>query len=134
MMAAFNVTALPDFGYPETTKYIDPMEARWRAKDFTADELSGRSGVFSDASIQEAVEYSALANPYADVANITEALNQYYTSASNKLVKARKHSDDSDDDSEDDDSNDDLFDDDDDVQHGNDTLGGRIPRYRRFNP
>ncbi|KFY84701.1 hypothetical protein V500_09102 [Pseudogymnoascus sp. VKM F-4518 (FW-2643)] len=32
MMAAFNVSVLPDFGYPETTKFIDPMEERWRSK------------------------------------------------------------------------------------------------------
>lgn len=37
MMAAFNVTALQDFGYPETTRFIDPMEDRWRAKDYTPD-------------------------------------------------------------------------------------------------
>ena len=32
MMAAFNVTALQDFGYQETTHFIDPMEERWRSK------------------------------------------------------------------------------------------------------
>ena len=31
MLAAFNVTALQDFGYPETTRFIDPMESRYRA-------------------------------------------------------------------------------------------------------
>lgn len=107
MMAAFNVTALPDLGYPETTKYIDPMEARWRAKPFTADEFSGRTGVFSDASIQEAVESSALANPYADVAGVENALDQYYA-AINKRMKARESSDD------------------------NVPYAGAIPRYRRF--
>lgn len=133
MMAAFNVTALPDFGYPETTKYIDPMEARWRAKAFTADEFSGRTGVFSDASIQEAVESSALANPYADVVGVQDALDKYY-GVTNELIKARKHSDDSDDAddaSQSDDSNKNESDDDG-IKHGNATLSGTIPHYRRF--
>lgn len=78
MMAAFNVTALPDFGYPETTKYVDPMEARWRAKSFTTEELTGRTGVFSEASIQETVEASALAEPYSDVDGVFAALDEYW--------------------------------------------------------
>ena len=46
MMAAFNVSVLPDFGYPETTKFIDPMEQRWRSKEwddakFTEDYVKG---------------------------------------------------------------------------------------------
>lgn len=129
-MAAFNVTALPDFGYPETTKYIDPMEERWRAKPFTADEFSDRTGVFSDASIQEAVEYSALANPYADAVDIENALDQYY-GVSSELIKARKHSDGSDDDSEADDLDDDTSDDDH-IDASSDAHSGAIPRYRRF--
>ena len=45
-MAAFNVSVLPDFGYPETTKFIDPMEQRWRSKEwddakFTEDYVKG---------------------------------------------------------------------------------------------
>lgn len=127
MMAAFNVTALPDFGYPETTKYIDPMEERWRAKPFTADEFSGRTGVFSDESIQEAVEASALANPYSDVVEIENALDKYY-GVSNQLIKARKHSEGSDDS---DDTDDDTSDDDD-ISTASETSSGAIPRYRRF--
>lgn len=33
MMAAFNVSALEDFGYHETTHFVDPMEQRWRSKN-----------------------------------------------------------------------------------------------------
>ena len=33
MMAAFNVSALEDFGYRETTHFVDPMEQRWRSKN-----------------------------------------------------------------------------------------------------
>lgn len=32
MMAAFNVTSLSDFGYSDKTKFLDPMEDRWRAQ------------------------------------------------------------------------------------------------------
>lgn len=129
-MAAFNVTALPDFGYPETTKYIDPMEERWRAKPFTANEFSDRTGVFSDASIQKAIEDSALANPYADAVAIEKALDQYY-GVSTKLIKSRKHSDGSDDNSEANDLNE-AASDDDSTDAGSNALSGAIPRYRRF--
>jgi len=52
MMAAFNVTALQNFGYSEKTSFIDPMEARWRAKpinsaDFTAQAIQNRLAEFS---------------------------------------------------------------------------------------
>ena len=32
MMAVFNVTALADFGYSEKTRFLDPMEQKWRPK------------------------------------------------------------------------------------------------------
>lgn len=39
MMGAFNVTVLQGFNYPETTKFIDPLEERWRAKPFSGTDL-----------------------------------------------------------------------------------------------
>lgn len=127
MMAAFNVTALPDFGYPETTKYIDPMEARWRAKSFVDEEFTGHTGSFSDDTITASVQDYANANPYSDAAAIEKALDAYY--GVTELIKARKDSDDVSDDG----TSDDL---DDSRKHGNKTLkgddSGPIPRYRRF--
>ncbi|KAI5845214.1 hypothetical protein DFP73DRAFT_526661 [Morchella snyderi] len=48
MMAAFNLTQWADFGYPETTKSIGPMEERWKDKpydDKVKDLSSGYSRV-----------------------------------------------------------------------------------------
>ncbi|PVI08271.1 oxidase cueO precursor [Periconia macrospinosa] len=47
MMAAFNVTSLGDWGYPETTQFIDPMDQRFRSRpanpaDFTQDAILAR--------------------------------------------------------------------------------------------
>lgn len=39
MIGAFNVTQLAESGYPETTKFIDPMEQRWRDKPYTGLDL-----------------------------------------------------------------------------------------------
>lgn len=100
MMAAFNVTSLPDFGYPETTHYIDPMEDRWRAKSFAADEFTAHAGVFSDESITASVQDYANANPYSDVVNITNALDEYWL-AKQSQIEARGDSDISDDDGSD---------------------------------
>ncbi|KAI5791529.1 Cupredoxin [Pyronema domesticum] len=70
MMAAFNVTALADFGYPETTRFIDPMEERWRAKPYTGTDL---------ASIRSTLLpfYSSL-DAYASVDKIDAALKEYW--------------------------------------------------------
>ena len=70
MMAAFNVTALSDFGYPETTHFIDPMEQRYRSKPQS-----------SDANSQQAImarlgELYAL-DAYKDADKIEEALVEY---------------------------------------------------------
>ncbi|THY88740.1 oxidase cueO precursor [Aureobasidium pullulans] len=39
MMAAFNVTVLADLGYNDTTRFLDPMEPRYRAVDYSASDL-----------------------------------------------------------------------------------------------
>ncbi|KAF6794167.1 bilirubin oxidase [Colletotrichum sojae] len=79
MMAAFNVTVLPDFGYNET-KFIDPMEERWRAKPYVMSDLRMRAGPFSDASIEESVKFMASTDPYSKVEQVSEALEQYWAS------------------------------------------------------
>lgn len=38
MMAAFNVSLLEDFGYGGTTRFLDPMEERWRARRESVEE------------------------------------------------------------------------------------------------
>lgn len=116
-MAAFNVTALPDFGYPETTKYIDPMEERWRAKSFTSGEFTDHTGVFSEESITASVQDYANANPYSDVLNIESALDEYWLSKQTQ-VKSRTGSRDSTSDNS---------------APSKREESGPIPRYRRFN-
>jgi len=70
MMGAFNVTVLKDFGYPETTKFIDPMETRWRAKPWSGTNL---------AQVQtETLPKFASLDAYRNVADIQDALDAYW--------------------------------------------------------
>lgn len=78
MMAAFNVTALTNWGYNETTTYLDPMEARWRAKPFGAGDFQARTGLFTDEAIAAAVNELAVEDPYSHVANVNDALDEYW--------------------------------------------------------
>ncbi|KKY29688.1 putative bilirubin oxidase [Diaporthe ampelina] len=78
MMAAFNVTALTNWGYNETTTYLDPMEPRWRAKPFGAGDFQARTGQFSDEAIAAAVLELAEEDPYSHVADVNEALDNYW--------------------------------------------------------
>ncbi|KAF4773703.1 bilirubin oxidase [Colletotrichum scovillei] len=71
MMAAFNVTALADFGYNETS-FADPMEARWRAVPVTAT-------AFSADAITQKVQFMASLHPYNNVDEVTTRLNQYWS-------------------------------------------------------
>lgn len=93
MMAAFNVTALTDFGYNETTRYMDPMEARWRAKKFDEDEWAARTGPFSDEAIRAMVDEYTAANPYSDVEQIGKALDDYWTVTQSTVVSDKKRAD-----------------------------------------
>ena len=78
MMAAFNVTALADLGYPETTHFIDPMEPRYRAVGFSNTDFTSRTGPFSDSSIQAKVDSLALLDAYKDVDKVENALVNYW--------------------------------------------------------
>jgi bilirubin oxidase len=72
MMAAFNVTALADFGYPETD-FSDPMEARWRAEAVAPSK-------FTPTAITEKVRFMASLEPYNNVDEIMEELDDYWAS------------------------------------------------------
>ncbi|RPB06988.1 hypothetical protein P167DRAFT_609751 [Morchella conica CCBAS932] len=69
MMGAFNVTALSDFNYPETTRFIDPMEPRFRAKPYNG---------FTVAEANSALEFFSSLNAYTDADGIENALDQYW--------------------------------------------------------
>ena len=70
MMAAFNVTSLGDWGYPETTKFIDPMEEKYRSKDISAND-DQKSFIMDKMSEFEAME------AYSNVEKLEEALESY---------------------------------------------------------
>ncbi|KAH7399467.1 oxidase cueO precursor [Pyrenochaeta sp. MPI-SDFR-AT-0127] len=79
MMAAFNVTSLEDWGYPETTKFIDPMEARYRSKDITVDSEKD-SNILKMCADMEALE------AYKDPEKIEAALESYYANGPPKAT------------------------------------------------
>lgn len=87
-MAAFNVTALANFGYNETTRYMDPMEERWRAKKFADDELASRTGPFSEEAIRAMVDEYTIANPYSEVDQVEKALDDYWMVTQSKRADA----------------------------------------------
>lgn len=84
MLAAFNVTALQDFGYPETTRFIDPMESRYRAVSFQDGDFAGSApnvfgtGPFSRDQIESKVNWFISLNAYKDVDGVEAALKSYW--------------------------------------------------------
>jgi len=89
-MAAFNVTALLDLGYAETS-FRDPMEGRWRAEAVTAAK-------FTTSAITEKVEFMACLQPYNNVDDVLDALDDYWSThnrraadvAGNGPIKVRR--------------------------------------------
>lgn len=78
MLAAFNVTALSDFGYNETTRFIDPMEERYRATGFSDTDYSGRTGPFSQDKITEKLNFFIGLDAYNKVNDVEKALEAYW--------------------------------------------------------
>lgn len=70
-MAAFNVTSLSDFGYPETTRFVDPMEPRFRAKPYRQ---------FSTTEVGDVLKSFSELSAYYDVEEIQDALDEYWAS------------------------------------------------------
>jgi bilirubin oxidase len=70
MMVAFNVTALLDLGYNETS-FIDPMDPRWRAQAATPDQ-------FTDQAILDEVNFMANLQPYNNVQEVLSRLDAYW--------------------------------------------------------
>lgn len=112
MMAAFNVTALADFGYNETTRYMDPMEDRWRAKKMEDGDYENRTGPFSEESIRAMVEEYTTANPYSDVNEVEKALDDYWRVAQSSIAEKREGNSEA-------------------SSQSSDTMG-QLPRYQRM--
>jgi len=70
MMAAFNVTSLANWGYPETTKFLDPMEEKYRSKD-VSDNDNQETFIMDKMAKFEAME------AYSSVEKLEEALENY---------------------------------------------------------
>lgn len=78
MMAAFNVSSLGDWGYPETTHFIDPMEEKYRAKDFKNEDYDGRDGNFESEHIQQKLLDFYMMDAYSHVDAVEKALVEYW--------------------------------------------------------
>ncbi|KAJ4346273.1 hypothetical protein N0V95_005538 [Ascochyta clinopodiicola] len=70
MMAAFNVSSLGDWGYPETTRFIDPMEEKYRSKAITSND-DQKAFIMDKMSKFEAME------AYSNVEKLEKALEDY---------------------------------------------------------
>lgn len=88
MMASMNVTALSDLGYDEKTSFIDPMEERYRAKSFGANDFSSRAGDFTDAAIEEKVKFFNNLDAYRNVGAVESRLEAYWKTASSGSVSS----------------------------------------------
>ena len=78
MMAAFNVTALAEFGYKETTDFSDPMDPSWRARSYSRNDFLSRTGAFSSSSITQRVQELARQQPYSELDKVEKALDDYW--------------------------------------------------------
>lgn len=79
-MAAFNITALQDFGYPETS-FRDPMEGRWRAEPVTPAKMT-------NAAITEKIQFMASLEPYHNVDEVMDELDEYWATHKKRSVEA----------------------------------------------
>jgi bilirubin oxidase len=87
MMGAFNVSLLNDFGYNETTHFIDPMEDRYRAVPIKSGEWnsvdSWGSGDFSYDGVKAKADWFVGLEAYENVDAIEDALIAYYATQTN---------------------------------------------------
>jgi len=84
MMAAFNVSSLGDWGYPETTHFIDPMEEKYRAKDFKKEDYDDRDGDFEEEHVQKKLEEFYMMDAYSHVDAVEKALVDYWNNGGPK--------------------------------------------------
>lgn len=70
MMAAFNISSLGDWGYPETTKFIDPMEIKYRSKAISSNDDE-------ETSIMDKMRKFEATEAYSNVEQLEKALEDY---------------------------------------------------------
>ncbi|KAF2750885.1 hypothetical protein M011DRAFT_455861 [Sporormia fimetaria CBS 119925] len=71
MMAAFNVSALSNWGYPEKMQLMDPMDSRYRSKQAKDED-------FTDDYIQHCLDDFAGMEAYGNPYKVEEALESYW--------------------------------------------------------
>ncbi|KAF3001928.1 hypothetical protein E8E13_006759 [Curvularia kusanoi] len=81
MMAAFNVSSLSDWGYPETTKFLDPMDEKYRSKAENEEDKQ-------KAKIEEKMYEFQKMEAYDDVGKLEKALEDYYANGGAKAAAA----------------------------------------------
>ncbi|EMR67876.1 putative bilirubin oxidase protein [Eutypa lata UCREL1] len=109
MMAAFNVTALENFGYNETTDFSDPLDPRWRAQPFDRGDFQARAGNFTEDAIIQRVQEIALQQPYSELDEVEQALDEFWQANGNGNPNSPVS-----------------------VQLRSEKTEGPVPRYRRF--
>lgn len=73
-------TNLGDWGYPETTYFIDPMEDKYRAKSYSPSDSS-------EGKVQEKLEWFAQMDAYKDPYKVEEALVSYWANGGKPASK-----------------------------------------------
>ncbi|KAF2025219.1 hypothetical protein EK21DRAFT_104106 [Setomelanomma holmii] len=79
MMAAFNVTDLGDWGYTETSRFLDPMEERWRSKDINDHDEE------DEAKYEKCALFESL-KAYSDEDKLEKALIDYWANGGPKAT------------------------------------------------
>lgn len=64
MMAAFNTTVLPDYGY-NASVFVDPMEELWRPRPYLLTDFESQDGPFTVQAITDRIQEIASYSPYA---------------------------------------------------------------------
>ena len=72
MMAAMNITALEGLGYDTVQGLSDPTDSRFVAQDWSEE-------AYADSSIQSTLSYLGGLGAYNQVAQITSAIEVYYS-------------------------------------------------------
>ncbi|KAG9960498.1 oxidase cueO precursor, partial [Aureobasidium melanogenum] len=92
MMAALNVTALTDLGYDEKTRFIDPMDPKYRAKSFKPEDFTNRDGDFeSEAIAQKCKDFQDL-DAYKSEPIVEQKLEDYWKTHSSQTTLVTKTS------------------------------------------
>lgn len=87
MMAAFNVTSLVDWGYSDKTSFLDPMEARWRAKPYPPPVPSNST---AQAEVMETLRMFGELDAYSKVEEVEEKLEGYWADKEKSLSKSKR--------------------------------------------